>query len=441
MPRLCLPALLLRGAALLALPAGSSAQESPGAPIDTMVARRYFLEAAALTSRDAGRLWGRSLAGPLLFADRISRAILTDTPDAEGLLRPFGSFYTGTLPPSENVSNTGVHWGGKSWAMLAWPIGADSLSRGVLFGHELWHRVQDSLGFPLTNPGNSHLAERDGRIWLRLEGRALRRALLLEGAGRTRALRDAIAFRRTRRTLFPGSDSTERALELNEGLAEYTGVVLGAGSEEVRRTLVEDRLAVLDTLTHPERSFAYQTGPAYGQFLDALAPGWRASLSRASDLAFVLEAALHGGAPPHAASIATRAAPYGYAAVRKEEQVRATKRIAHLASLRKRFESGPVLELPLGEMKFGFDPGQVEALDAAGTVYGSLRLTDRWGVLQCDASGGLISGDFLHAIVPAPADTAGRRLTGPGWVLELLPDWRIVPGARRGDWTVRRANP
>ena len=70
------------------------------------MARRYFQEAAALTARDAGQLWGRSLAGPLLFVDRASRVVLTDAPDAEGLLRPLGSLYTGTLPASENVANT-----------------------------------------------------------------------------------------------------------------------------------------------------------------------------------------------------------------------------------------------------------------------------------------------------------------------------------------------
>ena len=167
-----------------------------------------------------------------------------------------------------------------------------------------------------------------------------------------------------------------------------------------------DRLAVLDTATHLERSFAYQTGPAYGFFLDASSPGWRASLSR-SDLAYVLDASLHGAASIRPASAVSRAAAYGYAAVRKEEQARATKQIAHLALLRRRFVSGAVLELPLAEMKMGFDPGQVEALAGVGTVYGTLRLTDRWGVLQCDGSGGAISGDFRRAIVPAPADITG----------------------------------
>ena len=441
MSRLLAVTLLLGGAALLPSSQQLMAQDSVSPPIDTALARRYFREAAALTARDAGRLWGRSLAGPLLFVDRASRSVLTDIADAEGVLRPLGSLYTGTLPGSENIANTAFRWGGVTWAMLAWPITPDSLRRSVLFAHELWHRVQDSLGFPLANPGNAHLAERDGRLWLRLEARALRRALSLEGAGRTRALRDALAFRRVRRRLFPGSDSTERALELNEGLAEYTGITVAAGSEIARRSLVDDRLAVLDSATHLERSFAYQTGPAYGFFLDGLSPGWRAALSRESDLAFVLESSLRGAGPVRPASVVTRAVGYGYAAVRKAEQARATKRIARVASLRKRFVSGPVLELPLAEMNIGFDPGQVEALKGAGTIYGALRLTDRWGVLQCDGSGGLISGDFRRAVIPAPADITGRRLTGPGWVLELFPDWQIVPGTRKGDWIVSRAPP
>ncbi len=436
MLRLLTSSLRLAGAMVLA-PYSIAAQDTTRAAIDTTIARRYFQEANALTARDAGRLWGRTLAGPLLFVDRGSRQILTDRADGEGRLRPLGALYAGVLPASENIANTAFRWGGVSWAMLAWPVTSDSLQRSVLLAHELWHRVQDSLGFPLASPTNAQLAQRDGRLWLRLEALALKRALSLEGIDRARALRDAIAFRRTRRRLFPGSDSTERALELNEGLAEYTGVTIGAGSERERRELVERRLEVLDSATHLERSFAYQTGPAYGYFLDALSPGWRGTLSRRDDLAFVLESSLHGAAPSRGATVITRAERYGYARIRKEEQSRATKAVGHLTALHRRFVIGPVLELPLAEMKMGFDPGQVEALEGVGTIYGTLRLTDRWGVLQCDASGGVISPDFRRAIVPAPTDTAGRRLTGPGWVLELLPEWQIVAGARRGDWIVK----
>jgi hypothetical protein len=415
---------------------GSAVAQSPapaGFPLDTALARHYFRQAAELTARDGGRLWGRSLTGRVLFVDPATRTLLAEQPDAEGRLRPLGAWYTGSLPASEPVANTGIRWGGHTWAMLLWPPPADSLARAVLLAHELWHRIQDSLGLPGRDPPNPHLATRDGRIWLRLEGRALHRSLTGPPAGRERALRDALLFRDYRRRRFPGADSVERLLELNEGLAEYTGITLAAGDSLEREALVVRRLVALDSLEHFERGFAYHTGPAYGYWLDRLTPAWREGLQPTADLAALLAAALRGSAT-RATTALTRAAGYGYAVVRRQENARAARRLAHLKELRARFVTGPLLELPLAQMKLGFDPGRVESLDSLGTLYGSLRLSDRWGVLQTDASGGLISPDWSRLLIPAPADTGGRRLAGPGWVLELAPGWKLVSGRRRGDW-------
>jgi hypothetical protein len=433
MLRLLLAALI--GAAWVAGAESLSAQPAAPPAIDTVRARRLFLEAAAVTAADGGRLWGRSLAGPLLFVDPVTRTVVTDSADTEGRLTPWGTYYTGQLPPSENAANTAFRWAGRTWAMIMWPPTADSLQRRVLFAHELWHRIQGDLGLPSTAPDNGHLGTRDGRLWLRLEGRALRRAVDTPDADRTRAIGDALAFRRRRQARFPGADSTERLLEMHEGLAEYTGVVLATPSGEGRNALVISRLAALDTTTHFERDFAYQTGPAYGVLLDELAPGWRAALTGGDDLSRLLERAL-GGEPSSAKSATVRAKGYGYTTVRRDEDARDRRRRAKVAALRARFATGPLLELPLREMKLGFDPGQVEALDSLGSVYGKLRLSDRWGVLECDASGGLVTSDWSRVVVPAPAATTGRRLTGPGWVLDLAPSWHIAPGRRRGDWTV-----
>ena len=430
MPRvalLCLAALVpLRGAA-----------QTSSFAFDTALARKYFQEASELTARDAGALWHRSLEGPLLLAEPHTRMLLAAVPDSEGKLRPFGDFFSGVLPSGDATANAAVHWAGRSWAMAVWPLPADSLERAVLIGHELWHRVQDGLGLAGRDPPNPQLAAPEGRLWLRMEGRALQRALELDGAARLRALRDALLFRRARRRLFPAADSTERQLELNEGLAEYSGVALATSNPEARRALVSARLVTLDSASQHERSFAYRTGPAYGFFLDALVPDWRNAVHSGDDLAFLLEPALprKSGA---GATAPVRAASYGYAVVRREESLRAARQHARLLALRSRFERGPLLELPLTEMKLGIDPGRVETLDSLGTVYGSLRLSDRWGVLQADSTGGLISPDWLRLIVPAPVDTGGRRLAGPGWVLELAPGWRLVPGRRPGDWKVEK---
>jgi len=407
-------------------------------PMDTVDARRFFLEVSELITRDAGALWGRTLEGPMLFVHAPSRTVLTLVPGSGDTLRPMGGFFTGTLPDAEPVANSSLDWNGRRWAMVVWPPRADSLERRVLFAHELWHRVQDSLGFSSGIPSNAHLGSRNGRLWLRLEGRALRKALVTSGPARARALQDAIAFRRERRRLFPGSDSDERTLELNEGLAEYSGIMLATASQEARIALTDRRLALLDSATSFERDFAYRTGPAWGLLLDELKPGWRTGLVPTADLAMIAAQSLGTPRGP-ARSASARGAAYGLAAVRKHEDARAEARKKHIAFLQTRFVDGPVLELPLADMKMSFDPGKVEAMSSLGSVYGMLRLTDRWGVLQCDLSGGLIATDFRRALVPAPSDTGGRRLTGPGWVLELLPGWRLVPGPRPGDWAVQQS--
>ncbi len=93
--------------------------------------------------------------------------------------------------------------------------------------HELFHRVQDELGFPAANPANAHLDEMAGRLWLRLELEALRAALGSEGEEQTGHIRNALVFRARRHGLFDGAAVKEAALERNEGLAEYTGPIYG----------------------------------------------------------------------------------------------------------------------------------------------------------------------------------------------------------------------
>ena len=84
MPRRFIAPLTLAGWILLAAPL--PAQSAPELPIDSALARRHFQQASALTARDGGRLWGRSLAGPILFVDPATRTVLADSPDLEGLL-------------------------------------------------------------------------------------------------------------------------------------------------------------------------------------------------------------------------------------------------------------------------------------------------------------------------------------------------------------------
>ena len=85
-----------------------------------------------------------------------------------------------------------------------------------------------------------------------------------------------------------------------------------------------------------------------------------------------------------------------------------------------------------------FDPGNLVPLEGLGTVYPNIRVVDVWGVLTVARGGALLNQTFSAVNVPAPADASGRSLRGDGWTLELKDGWALVPGAREGDFVVKK---
>src|SRR3954463_14774272 len=80
-----------------------------GAQVQPQLAHRYFEEATKLCERDAGRLWGVSLCGPMVIADPATGTRATSQPEPEGPIPAFSSFADGP-----------VTWGGERW--FAFPL-------------------------------------------------------------------------------------------------------------------------------------------------------------------------------------------------------------------------------------------------------------------------------------------------------------------------------
>ncbi|MBO8043943.1 hypothetical protein J6396_40470, partial [Pseudomonas aeruginosa] len=142
----------------------------------------------------------------------------------QGALKASGNVFAGQLPADAIVANTAVDWSGTRWTQLLWPLPQDASRRSTLLAHEMFHRLQPAL--PIIAPtegGNEHLDTLEGRYWLQLEWRALADALAATDAvAQHTAMMDALAFRAERHHQFPAAAQDEAALELNEGLAEYT---------------------------------------------------------------------------------------------------------------------------------------------------------------------------------------------------------------------------
>jgi len=409
---------------------GAAARE-----LDRAAAEAALNEARARCELDAGALWGVSLCGPMLVVDPQTRALVAN--QAGPGLTADGEVFTGVLPQDINIANTAFEWNGTRWVMIAAPLPEEAEVRGALLMHESWHGAQPRLGLPAANAAPAHLGTPEGRIMMRLEWRALAAALNLAApADRRQAAADALTFRAARRGQ-AGADGAEqeRALELSEGLAEYTGVKLA---------MAEPGEAAAATLRAAERApayaraFVYASGPAYGLLLDDMAPGWREGLDAEADLGDLLGSAI-GFAPEADVAAAVQAAAIRYdgQAVAEEEIALEAERMRQRAAWVARLVDGPVLRLPFRQMRIGFNPSNLVPMPPHGTVYPTLRITDVWGVLEVE-DGALLDEGWSAVAVAAPADAAA--LSGPGWTLQLNDGWRLVPGERAGDYTLAEAD-
>nr|MBO2488598.1 hypothetical protein [Gammaproteobacteria bacterium] len=407
-------AAILLGICLLAHAAVAASADVQEAEL----AKHTLAEARSLCEADDGRLWTRSLCGPMLVVNPNSRRVWANQADSDGVLKERDGVFTGALPQGVPVANTAVDWAGRRWSMVVLPLPEDRVARRVLLAHESWHRIQDELGFAASSLTCSHLDTERGRTLLRLEMRALAQALRSEGDSRWRAARDALLFREQRHREFGDAAQTETALDRNEGLAEYTGVRLGASEAAERYAAAQ--LDRFDSASSYVRSYAYATGPAYGLLLDQLRPSWR-TIPVGLAPAALLEAELGIDDLITEAVVAAAAARYDGAVIQAEEAQRAERQRIRTAELTQRFTATSRVVLPLQRMQMEFNPNLITTLEGLGNVYETLTVRDVWGELRAQ-QGALISADFKQLVVSKPSSDG---LSGPGWTLSLQPSYRL----------------
>lgn len=395
------------------------------AQVDQQRARAYFEEARALCERDGGRHWGVSLCAPMVIADARTQTFATSEPPPD------------TPRPREvGFLNAPIRWGGVTWVAYAWQdlVNVSPGKRNEIMLHEMFHGVQPQLGLTVGLLENEHLDLLEGRYWLQLEWRALARALSVAGAQRHAAVRDALAFRQARRSIYPSASETERALEINEGIASYAGTVLAASSpaDATARALRELRGA--EAGESFVRTFAYVSGPAYGVLLDEASPGWHRTLRAGDDLGILM---MNAFAVQPVNDAAAAAAEYDGAELRAAEERREQLRQDRINELRLRFVDGPVLVIPGGGSGFSDSRGAV-VIPGSGTIYfHAYRASGDWGTLEAE-NGVLLGSDGRTRRVPAPVRRDDGSFSGDGWTFRAAPGWTVREGARPGDYEVVR---
>jgi hypothetical protein len=369
--------------------------------------------ARADLARDGGHLWGARLDTLEWLGVDGQRVYCTRKPDTTGFTMTADSLWVGALPSGMIPANTSVTRWGRRWAMVVLPLPSDLVVASRLLIHEAMHVMQPSVlplpMEPASGSGLDYLDGPTGRLWLRMEIAALADAL--SGADPLPAL----LFRAHRLGgASPDERRRELALELSEGLPEYSGWRLtdSLGLVNVLRTQEAPHQSYV-------RRFPYLTGPAYALLLDRVRPGWRQGLTDSTDLgALVLEA--------------TVGKRYNQGDIASAEQVRWTKRKAQLDSLTAVFVTGPTVRIRPKVVRISFDPRGQVPLGNNGNVMADVTWKTDDGAELVAPDGGLVTSDWTELRVPLDGQTfAPGRLTSAkkwhaaGWNLALPAGWVV----------------
>jgi len=236
----------------LILPFGLEVQATD-VPTEKVVKSVY--EGIKLRCQDAV-VWSVPLCGPTIFINKKTRSyVAVDL--ATGEISD-----SGVWPTERNIANTSVDWKDERWAMVMWPVPNETKKRNRLIFHENYHRIENQLSFSsgAYSPAN-HLDSKEGRISIRMEMHMLVNALMAKSSADRQAYALAAFGFRDARISTPAALESEKHLNINEGLAEYSALA-AVYSEGIPTELIS-ALKTAEQSTSLVRSFSYSTAPAW----------------------------------------------------------------------------------------------------------------------------------------------------------------------------------
>lgn len=398
-----------------------------------------YLNEIKIETNKHQQLWSTDLYKPILLVNPNTRQVFTNFPDKAGILLPIGKIYSGILPNEINIANTAFNWNGIRWAMIMLPLPVNKQERINLLAHELFHVSQPSLGFKLFNTENNHLDKKDGRIYLRLELEALKMTLQTTNKIEQKThLNNALTFRKYRYSLYPGADTTENLLELNEGIAEYTGsVISGRNKKQSIEHFVQSISSFLSNPTFV-RSFAYQTIPIYGYLLDNTKKGWNREITIKTNLTDYFIKEFHVLLPYDLKKTTDLILnQYNGKVIISEEKTREEKINKLIAEYKSKFITQPHFEIVFEQMNVSFDPRNILPIEDKGTVYPNIRVTDNWGILTVE-NGALMSPNWNKISVTIPLKSENNNIIGDGWTLELKDGYSVTRDESTGNYKLTK---
>ena len=389
---------------------------------------QYFKEVKEICDKDDGQLWGKNLYGPLVYIDRVSRKIIANQPDQDGLLKFKDGVYNGLYPKEQMIHNAIVEFGGTRFAAVTLPQTEDEYFIKTRSIRGLFHRFQQEAGIMPSAFNITSMDKRESRLWIKLEWKALRNAIASTGDARQLAVRDALIFRHANNSFASGDSAEKTRFENYEGLSTFTFILFATNSPDEFKQKIFDYLDWVYSFQSYARSYGFAHGALYSTLLYEQGFDFKTINSDTIDLGNKVREVYNVVLPDICRDVAgSLALNYGIDEIYKEEEIRLTEIKESIHEQVSRFTEKPVVFLELKSPYFNFEPENIHSLDTLGTLYRAIRVSDNWGKLTVDNGGCLVSNNFKFIRITAKSLKEDKNhIEGDGWNLILNDGWEIV---------------
>lgn len=396
--------------------------------LNSQSAGKYFKAIEKICNDDNGKLWGENIYGPIMFIESHTRNIYANAPDKNGLLKQRDGVYTGLLPKDITINVNNVEYGGTLYAMVPLPQHEDYYRIVSWSVHSLFHCYQERHHLRSEVINVSHMNDESSRLLLKLEWKALIKAINSDSITHNQAIRDALIFRGARRELYSDGTSEENTFECTEGLATFTYIKLCSKSDDEYKTSLLEYLDKIYKSPSFTVSYGFIHGALYAFLLDARGYDFSDITSIDFDLAAAVGKLYDIKLPDYCRDVAgSLALGYNLPELRTEEEEMQKMISEKTQKIANSFIEKPTVKVSLESPNFSFEPEDIFSLDTIGTIYRKLRVSDNWGRLTVDDGRVLISNDLKTLrISTGDVKTERNHISGKGWQISLNEDWHLT---------------
>jgi hypothetical protein len=391
-------------------------------------AAQYFAEFEALVDEDDGRLWGVNLYAPFILACPETRDAVANQPDPQGYLVRQGMVYAGTLPDNVPISNSVVEFSGQRWAIARWSEmeSADQVERLRLMSHEAFHWWQPALFGRTIGWNTMHIDDvTEARILIQLEINALLEALGRTGEDRMDAIRDALSIRAERRLRFGGGHD-ENKVEIVEGTAQYTDMMLNLHDSAALRGVVGTKASWLIGTERISHMFSYLSGSMYCLLLDETGAPWRDNVRYDTNLGRMLQDAIGITEQKPFSNIDLEL--YGYEEIHADALALAETRDRRIQDIINVFASQPTIRIYHYDAMGGEISSDINMVSLPGwglTNMGRVYMTGHYGRFIMREGFFLTHQNGFYLISAPDIRINGNLIAGHDWELELNEGFEI----------------